>query len=171
MLGQKLLNSVFVFSFALLISSCGGENVGAGSSPSTPPENPPVEAKATLALFGAPHCSNCKESFPQIQALLDQMPADRAKSLYVVMYVTESKPNERPTPEVAESYRAYLQLKAPAFVDEWRWKKFREYVGGSLQLPGAAILDANGKVLHSFRAGSTTFIPSEIVKAAEEASK
>jgi hypothetical protein len=68
-----------------------------------------------------------------------------------------------PTPEVAEQYRQALHLEAKSVADEWRWKTFRKFVGGSLVLPGAAILDSTGHVVRSFRAGRTTFVPSEIV--------
>ena len=169
---RRVSGSLSIFTFAIVLASCGSDKVGSGANPSAPPNtNPPAETKATLALFGAPHCGSCKESFPKIQALLDAVPADRAKSLYVIMYVTESEPDKPASQEIADSYKEFLHFKGTAVVDQWRWKKFREYIRGALQLPGAAILDANGKVLQSFRAGSTTFIPSEIVKAAEEAAK
>lgn len=168
----------FVLSISCLASSltgCGKRPVRAPGTPLSQPdpiENADVETVATLVLFGAPWCANCKNEFPQIQSLIDQLPRERAEKLGFVLYVTTgATAQDQPSDEIANKYKEVLALKAKAFPDEWRWKAFRKYVGGNLVLPGAAILDANGNVLKSFRAGAATFVPSEIVKAAEDTVK
>jgi thiol-disulfide isomerase/thioredoxin len=166
----------FLFTFVFLIAwstGCGKENPYrySGLQNPTNQQNPVGQAPAvTLALFGAPWCSNCKVEFPQIQNLISQLAEPKFKRLALVLYVTTgATAQEQPTDDIAQRYKAVLNLSGTALADEWRWKKFRQYVGGGLVLPGAAVLDANGNVIKAFRAGAGTFIPSEIVKTAEEA--
>lgn len=118
----------------------------------------------TLALFGAPWCSECKTDMPAIQAKLDALSNTRRAYIEVLMYVTTSgNPAVPPTEEVAEQYMHAVHVKGKPIADEWRWKNFRKLVGGNLALPGAAVLSADGTVLRSFRAGPTTFVPGDIV--------
>jgi thiol-disulfide isomerase/thioredoxin len=124
----------------------------------------PTRKKVTLALFGAPWCSECKTDMPAIQAELDKLKASQRAFIDTVLYVTTSgNPSVPPTQEGAEQYRETVHIKGRALADEWRWKNFRQWVGGALVLPGAAVLDEQGNVLKAFRAGPTTFIPTEIV--------
>ncbi len=128
--------------------------------------------QVTLALFGAPWCSECKTEMPAIQAELDKLSRTQASFVDVVLYVTTSgNPSVPPTQEVADQYRSVLHIKAKALPDEWRWKNFRRMVGGSFVLPGAALLDSSGNVVRAFRAGPTDFVPSEIVSSAIKLTK
>ncbi len=124
----------------------------------------PTKKTVTLALFGAPWCSECKTEMPAIQAEIDRLKASQRAFIDTVLYVTTSgNPSVPPTQEGAEQYREIVHIKGRALADEWRWKNFRQWVGGGFVLPGAAILDAQGNVIKAYRAGPTTFIPSEIV--------
>jgi thiol-disulfide isomerase/thioredoxin len=118
----------------------------------------------TLALFGAPWCSECKTDLPAIQARLDALTNTQRAFIDVVLYVTTAaNPSAPPTQEGAEQYLSAVHLKGRAFADEWRWKTFKKLVGGGFVLPGAAVLDSEGNVLRAYRAGPTTFVPGEIV--------
>lgn len=124
----------------------------------------PQGNQVTLALFGAPWCSECKTDMPAIQAELDKLTKLQRAFIDVVLYVTTSgNPSVAATPEVAEQYMHAVHIKGKALADEWRWKNFRKMVGGAFLLPGAAVLNSSGEVLRSYRAGPTTFVPSEIV--------
>jgi thiol-disulfide isomerase/thioredoxin len=161
-------NAFVVVSLALL--ACGRSQNGSQNQPGKVPEGP--QKKITLALFGAPWCAECKQDLPLIQQEYDRLSEEEKAEIRIRLFVTTSgNPAVPPTQQVADQYRAVLGLSMEAGPDEWRWKSFREWVGGTLALPGAAVLDADGTVLKSFRAGSTTFIPSEIVGFAAAARK
>lgn len=152
-------NAIVVIGLAI---ACGRSPSGNQNQPGKLPEGPPK--KVTLALFGAPWCAECKQDLPKIQDEYNKLTEEERAEIGIRLYVTTSgNPAVPPTQEVADQYRTALGLSMDASPDEWRWKNFREWVGGTLALPGAAVLDANGAVLKSFRAGGTTFIPSEIV--------
>lgn len=117
-----------------------------------------------LALFGAPWCSECKTEMPAIQERLDRLSRTQLAYIDVTLYVTTAaNPSVPPTQEIADSYLETVHVKGKALPDEWRWKNFKAWVGGSFALPGAAVLDAQGHVLKAWRAGPTTFVPGEIV--------
>ncbi|MBY0371468.1 hypothetical protein K2X33_12325 [bacterium] len=120
--------------------------------------------RITVILFGAPWCSECKQDLPAIeQEIAKRSPRQRA-GLRTMLYVTTAtSPAAAPTEAVALEYRNALRLDATAFADPWRWKNFKKYVGGDLVLPGAAVLDPSGNILHSYRAGATNFVPAEII--------
>jgi thiol-disulfide isomerase/thioredoxin len=124
----------------------------------------PSTKSVTLALFGAPWCSECKTEMPAIQAQMNKLKNSQRAFIDVVLYVTTSgNPAVPPTQEVADQYKEIVHLHGKAYPDEWRWKNFRNWVGGGFVLPGAAVLDAQGNVLKAFRAGPSSFVPSEIV--------
>lgn len=152
----------------LIVLACGKEQK---PDPLIGPA-PGGEKKVTLAIFGAPWCTECKTDLPAIQTAVDGLSEDQKKNLDVRLYVTTSgNPAVPPTNEVAQQYKEALNLKMESAPDEWRWKKFKTLVGGELVLPGAAVLDAEGKVLKSFRAGATSFVPAEIVAFAVQSTK
>ncbi len=159
-------NAFVVVSLAI---ACGRSQSGTQNQPGPIPEGP--QKKITLALFGAPWCAECKQDLPLLQQEYDKLSdAEKAEIRIRLFVTTAGNPAVPPTQQVADQYRAALGLSMEASPDEWRWKSFREWVGGTLALPGAAVLDADGNVLKSFRAGAT-FIPSEIVGSAAAALK
>ncbi len=124
----------------------------------------------TLALFGAPWCSECKTAMPAIQAELDALKPSVSAFVRTKLYVTTSaNPSVPPTQQVADEYREAVHLKGTTEPDPWRWTHFRKWIGGSFTLPAAVVLNDGGEVLRVFRAGPTTFVPTEIVSAAVEA--
>lgn len=167
---QALFLSLFAFA---VLSSCGRtesptpanvqQGGGSGQTEQGEKEPPPgVAPQFSLNLFGADWCTNCKSQFPEIQRLINALPAEKKAGFKLVLYAVESADSVAATEESAANYRDLLKLNATAIPDPWRWKTFRKWVGGT-QLPGAAVTDVNGKVLRSFRAGATTFVPAEIV--------
>jgi thiol-disulfide isomerase/thioredoxin len=146
----------------LLVLACGKQPSGVQNQPGT---TPTIEGKqVTVAVFGAPWCTECKQDLPLIQNEYDRLSPEQKAAIGLQLYVTTAgNPAVAPTQEIAEQYRAALGITMPAVADEWRWKNFRKLVGGDIVLPGAAVLDSTGAVLKSFRAGPTTFVPSEIM--------
>lgn len=163
---RKSLKTVYLYTWnafvitCLIVLACGKEQK---PDPLIGPV-PSGDKKVTLALFGAPWCTACKEDLPALQSAIDAMTPEQRKNLDVRLYVTTSgNPAVPPTNEVAQQYKESLNLTMESAPDEWRWKKFKAWVGGELVLPGAAVLDADGNVLKSYRAGATTFLPTEII--------
>lgn len=164
---QRLLS---LCAMVLVLGACGGPD-GKKNTQSDPIEGQ-GEARAQLLLFGAPWCTNCKHDFPIVRDRLNQAPAEKRLHLAVKMYVvTGAKVTDRPTAAVANAYRDFFGLSAEAIADPWRWTNFRKYVSDQMDLPGAAILDAESKLLRSFPAGPATFVPQEIVDAALRAAE
>src|SRR4051812_33252923 len=125
--------------------------------------------KLTLALFGAPSSADSQNLLPALQIELDKLALNDRSSLDQVLYVTTSgNPNTPPTEELAEQYRLALGMRGKAEADA-HWKTFKSLVGGSLSLPAAALVDLDGTVFKIFRAGPTTFVPTEITTASQKA--
>jgi len=157
--------------FALLSTSCGKlslsrqDPVRATPPPTGPTEPPdpgqPVPSKQiTLRLFGAPWCTTCKDSFPEIR---DALAAEFKGAVRGELYLpTGVNPEDSPTQEVADAYRDFHKLPFSSHTDEG-WKVFKSQVQKDRRLPGAVVLDADGKILKAYKPGATTFQVPEIV--------
>ncbi len=152
----------------LIVLACGKQNK---PDPFVGPAPGGGDKKVTLALFGAPWCTECKKDLPSIQAAVDGLTEDQKKNLTVRLYVTTAgNPARPPTEEVAQKYKESLKLKFET-VPDVRWEKFNQWVKGDQFLPAAAVLDANGNVLKAFRSGATTFSPEEVLGFALQSTK
>ncbi len=140
-----------------------------GKSPQSGPVVQPTK-KVELVLFSAPWCTKCKDKHPQIQAQI-KAATEYAPFIKFKLYVTTGAlSNEPPTQALAEEYNAnVLHIDGPAFADEWRWKNFRKLVGGTMELPAAALLDEAGNVIKAFAPGETTFLVDDVVTTSLEA--
>jgi hypothetical protein len=157
---------VFVLAVATTLSSggCGSNTV---SQTGNPP--PGGTGRSRLVVFGAGYCTICKIRFPEIQALLDGLPAGVRDRIDVELLVTAGDPaSVRPTDALAAAYQARVGLKGTARADEWRWQTFRRLIGPKLEVPAAAVIDEQGRVRRVFTAGETSFVPQEIVAVAAE---
>lgn len=168
------MKAVVTFLAILMLAGCGAESVGPQDPINPNPVIDPVKpdpqkpvVKSVIALFGAPPCSVCKSAFPDVQARLKNLPKDLRQTIDFRVYVTTGAGWSDPVnQQIADGYRDMLKLDATAYPDQG-WKLFAEMVGGQRVIPAGAVLSAKtGKVLKRFRAGSTTFIPSEIVSFA-----
>jgi len=127
--------------------------------------------QATLVIFGAPPCSNCHRDFPEIQHLLDAVPAAQKDGLKVKLYVeTGTRWTDPPSPDIAARYRDSLHLSFAAFSDgidshgRPSYEIYTRYTKIPLQfaaLPAGVLLDAKGAVTDIFQAGGTTFVPQK----------
>lgn len=157
--------SAFVAMVALVtvaVLGCGKSQTqsGGGGTPT---------GRSRIVVFGAGYCTICKVRFPEIQALLDALPAAQRDAIDVELYVTAGDPaSVRPTEEMALAYQARVKMKGTAKADPWRWQNFRRLIGTQLEVPAAAILDGSGRVQRVFTAGDTTFVPQEIVAVAQD---
>jgi len=156
-----------VLAVALVVLSCGKEPVRTNPTP------PPVEggSKLKLIVFGNETCDDCKRDLPDIDAQLANLSENQRKRLEVTLLVpcAGNPCNIKPTQEIADRYKSQLKVAFLAAPDPWRWTTFRKLIPGKTQVPAAAILDEKGEtVLQAFTAGSTTFVPSEIVAAVQE---
>lgn len=143
----------------LIVLACGKEKVLQRGTPNK---------AVTLMLFGAPWCQECKSDFPAMEKEFQALSAAHKDFLSMRLYVvTGPQATDRPTQQIADDYKAGLKLSAQSLPDEWRCKNYRTYVGNGCAIPAAAVVDANGKVIRSFRPGAT-FIPRDIVTLAAQ---
>lgn len=66
------------------------------------------------------------------------------------MYVVTGPNKERPTDEMAQTYRNNLELSFDAVADPWRWKTYRTYIQNTWNLPAAVIVSQSGELQHIF---------------------
>lgn len=141
------------------IIGCGG--------PSKPKAVPQISSNTvTVALFGAPWCSNCKTSFPQIQQEINALTPDKQSRVTLFLYVPTGRQatDDKPTDAGAEEYRQALGLNGKSKADP-KWKVFRRLVGDEQALPAAAILNEQGEVIKKYRGGDG-FVSKDIVSFA-----
>jgi len=163
------LLSLVLFS----LMGCGRYN--AGGQPTRPPVEPTpppvVEGRrTTLIVFGAGYCGDCKINFPVISQGIANLPASKRQFLDVKMYYTAGDPGSiHPTQSGADSYRDAHFVLATPFPDlPWRWANFKKYLPGKpLLVPAAVVLDSDNLVVKTYTAGSTTFVPAEILAFVE----
>lgn len=145
----------------LALAGCGQQTGGTGE-PTTFPV--PGDANYTLVLFGAPWCTNCKSEFPKINEGLKAELTSAKKVNGLLLVTSNSNPAEKPTQEVANTYRDFLKMDFSAGADEWRCKRYKELVKlTSCAIPAGVLLDKGGNVVLTFEPGDTTFKAETVV--------
>lgn len=150
----------------LILAGCGKQE----SQRQPPPITTPGE-KMTLVVFGAKYCEVCKSKFPEIQKLLNDLPADSKKRLSVKLYVTAgAPPDEHPTEEIAIQYRNdYMPGVTTVLPDlPWRCGNYQKILSDYKDkkkciVPAAAVLNEKGETVKYFPPGNSTFVSQEIV--------
>lgn len=136
-------------------------------APENPPTPEPEKKKVILAVWGAPWCSVCKHVLPDVERELDALDKQTRDAIDFRLYVpTGNASNSQPTDAVALQYKAQLGLSAVAYVDPWRWKLFKHWIGTSNAIPAGALIDVDGKLIRRFAPGSLD--PVDIVFYASE---
>lgn len=168
--------AILAIFVAIQLTSCGRQNASTrspltdpGPVPTLPPTPPgPTGPKLQIYFFGNETCDDCKKVIPETQSIADALPPEQRARLVMTLLVScaGSPCNVKPTQEIADRYRDQLHLNFKAAADPWRWTWFRKFIPGKLQVPAAAVLDEKGEILRAFPAGSTSFVPSEIVQFA-----
>ena len=146
----------------LVLASCGQ------STPPAPPVTVTEPKPTTLLLFGAGFCQDCKRDFPKIHEGLERL-SEKAKGHLSVnlYYVAGYHPSETPTQGAADQYaKLYFPTAIPLPDPKWAMYKNVMEPGAKLMVPAAVIVDrSTGEIVKRFKAGSTSFVPAEIVAA------
>jgi thiol-disulfide isomerase/thioredoxin len=155
----------YVLIVLLFIAGCGRHEISV--EPDIIPPNPdvsPIEATATIAVFGAAWCPYCSKYLPQVQAELLKRPAAVQKRVKLELYVpTGERQTDPATQAAADRYKAKIGLSQATAIADLKWQKFAALVGGDRVIPAGAVIK-DGKV-KPYRAG-TAFDPAEIVEFA-----
>lgn len=160
---KSIFTNVLMVSFLLV--GCGRQVTSGGGAPSTPPPTDPVKAKFTLVLFGAPWCTNCKSEFPKInEGLKGELTKPSALIQGSLLVTSNATPSEKPTQEAADTYRNFLKMDFSAAPDEWRCKKYKQWVKlTSCAIPAGVLLDDKENVVLTFEPGATTFNSERVI--------
>jgi len=155
------MKHVIYLLLASLLASCGGKGGDTDPSPPATQERKPT----ILILFGAGFCQDCKNQFPEIQQGIAKLSEKARDHLVVDLFLVAGDPaSVKPTQEMAEAYAKAYYPGAIPFADR-DWGMFRNVMpqGEPLRVPAAVVADNSGNILKRWRAGSTTFVPSDIV--------
>jgi len=141
-----------LLSVLFLVVGCG-QVVAPTPIPTPPPTPIEPRIEARVLVWGASWCSTCKQALPEVNAALNKL-SNRDLVSFEVFVPTGANSSDRPTLELAKKYVEFLKLDAVAMVDEWYWRRYQSYFGGSIAIPAGVLLGADGAVRAKWPAGS-----------------
>ena len=126
-------------------------------SPSPSPEEEEEVEKVKLFVFSAPWCEPCHVLH---RGLMGQV--EKLTHVEVTTYVeTGAGQNQQPTEASCKLYKEKLGASYAFVPDPWRSQLYKKYIGNSVIIPAAVVLDANNNVIRRFTAG--TFSANELL--------